>query len=95
MLAGPETQPEVMEARGGDASGLEIRLAPRDVVGLYLDPPDRVLVLCVDEKSQIQALDRAPPLLPMRLGQPERRSTTTCDMAPRRSLRRLMWSQAG
>ena len=46
----------------------------RDVVGLYLDPPDRALVLCVDEKSQIQALDRAQPLLPMRLGQPERRS---------------------
>jgi len=46
----------------------------RDVVGLYLNPPDRALVLCVDEKSQIQALDRAQPLLPMRLGQPERRS---------------------
>jgi transposase len=46
----------------------------RDVVGLYLNPPDRALVLCVDEKSQIQALDRAQPLLPMRLGQLERRS---------------------
>ena len=39
----------------------------RDIVGLYLDPPDRALVLCVDEKSQIQALDRTAPLLPMRL----------------------------
>lgn len=46
----------------------------RDIVGLYLDPPDRALVLCVDEKSQIQALDRTQPLLPMRMGQPERRT---------------------
>jgi transposase len=44
----------------------------RDIVGLYLDPPDCALVLCVDEKSQIQALDRTQPLLPMRPGQPER-----------------------
>jgi transposase len=44
----------------------------RDVVGLYLDPPERALVLCVDEKSQIQALDRTQPLLPMRPGQCER-----------------------
>jgi len=46
----------------------------RDVVGLYMAPPDRALVLCVDEKSQIQALDRTQPLLPMRPGQAERRS---------------------
>lgn len=46
----------------------------RDIVGLYLDPPDRALVLCVDEKSQIQALDRTRPLLPMRPGQVERRT---------------------
>jgi len=46
----------------------------RDIVGLYLKPPDRALVLCVDEKSQIQALDRTAPLLPMRPGQAERRS---------------------
>jgi transposase len=46
----------------------------RDIVGLYMAPPDRALVLCVDEKSQIQALDRTQPLLPMRPGQPERRS---------------------
>jgi len=46
----------------------------RDIVGLYLHPPDRALVLCVDEKSQIQALDRTQPLLPMRPGQAERRS---------------------
>ena len=46
----------------------------RDIVGLYLDPPDRALVLCVDEKSQIQALDRSQPMLPMRPGQVERRT---------------------
>jgi transposase len=46
----------------------------RDIVGLYLDPPDRALVLCTDEKSQIQALDRTQPLLPMRPGQSERRT---------------------
>jgi transposase len=46
----------------------------RDIVGLYLNPPHKALVLCVDEKSQIQALDRSQPVLPMRVGQAERRS---------------------
>jgi transposase len=46
----------------------------RDIVGLYLSPPDRAVVLCVDEKSQVQALDRTQPLLPMRPGQVERRT---------------------
>jgi transposase len=46
----------------------------RDIVGLYLHPPAQALVLCVDEKSQIQALDRTQPLLPMRPGQAERRT---------------------
>ena len=46
----------------------------RDIVGLYLNPPDRALVLCVDEKSQIQALDRTQPILPMMPGLPERRT---------------------
>lgn len=46
----------------------------RDVVGLYLDPPEKALVLCVDEKSQIQALDRSQPILPMTPAVPERRS---------------------
>lgn len=46
----------------------------RDIVGLYLNPPDQALVLGVDEKSQIQALDRTQPLLPMRPGQIERRT---------------------
>ena len=46
----------------------------RDIVGLYVNPPEHAVVLCVDEKSQIQALDRTAPLLPMRPGQPERRT---------------------
>lgn len=46
----------------------------RDIVGLYLHPPERALVLCVDEKTQIQALDRTAPVLPMRLGVPERQT---------------------
>jgi transposase/DNA-binding CsgD family transcriptional regulator len=45
-----------------------------DVVGLYMNPPDKALVLCVDEKSQIQALDRTQPLLPLRPGVPARQT---------------------
>lgn len=46
----------------------------RDIVGLYMNPPTKALVLCVDEKSQIQALDRTQPIFPMRPGQAERRT---------------------
>jgi transposase len=46
----------------------------RDIVGLYANPPEGALVLCVDEKSQIQALDRTAPVLPLRPGTPERRT---------------------
>ena len=46
----------------------------RDVVGLYMNPPEKALVLCVDEKSQIQALDRTQPTLPLRPGIPERQT---------------------
>lgn len=46
----------------------------RDVVGLYLNPPERALVFSVDEKSQIQALDRTAPILPLRPGIPERQT---------------------
>ena len=46
----------------------------RDIVGLYMDPPLMAMVLCVDEKSQIQALDRTQPLLPLAPGIPERRT---------------------
>ncbi len=46
----------------------------RDIVGLYLNPPERAIVLCTDEKSQIQALDRTQPIFPLRPGQAERRT---------------------
>jgi transposase len=50
----------------------ELEAKVRDVVGLYLNPPAKAVVLCVDEKSQIQALDRTAPILPLRPGLPER-----------------------
>ena len=56
----------------------------RDVVGLYVDPPAHAIVLCVDEKSQIQALDRTQPGLPLRKGRAARSPTTTSAMAQRR-----------
>jgi transposase len=46
----------------------------RDVVGLYMNPPERAIVLCIDEKSQVQALDRMQPIFPMRPGVPERQT---------------------
>ena len=52
----------------------EFALKVRDIVGLYLNPPDKALVLSVDEKSQIQALDRTQPILPLRPGLPERQT---------------------
>jgi transposase len=52
----------------------ELEAKVRDVVGLYLAPPERAIVLSVDEKIQIQALDRTQPMLPLRPGQPERRT---------------------
>jgi hypothetical protein len=54
-----------------------------DIVGLHLAPPQNAVVLCVDEKSQIQALDRTAPRLPMQIGIPERQ-TDDYDMAPPR-----------
>jgi len=50
----------------------ELEAKIRDVVGLYLNPPEKAVVLCVDEKSQIQALDRTAPILPLRPGLPEK-----------------------
>ena len=50
----------------------ELQAKVRDVVGLYLNPPDKAVVLCVDEKSQVQALDRTAPILPIRPGIPEK-----------------------
>jgi transposase len=52
----------------------ELEAKIRDVVGLYLNPPDNAIVLCVDEKSQVQALDRTAPVLPIRPGIPEKQT---------------------
>ena len=52
----------------------ELETKIRDVVGLYLNPPEAAIVLCVDEKSQVQALDRTAPVLPLRLGVPEKQT---------------------
>jgi hypothetical protein len=59
----------------------ELEAKVRDVVGLYLNPPDKAVVLSIDEKSQIQAVDRTAPILPMRPGPPEKRPTTICATA--------------
>jgi hypothetical protein len=60
----------------------------RDVVGLYLNPPEAAVVLCVDEKSQIQALDRTAPILPLLPGTRSAKATTTPAMAPPTWMRR-------
>jgi transposase len=52
----------------------ELEAKVRDVIGLYLNPPENAIVLCVDEKSQIQALDRTAPILPLRPGIPEKQT---------------------
>ncbi len=52
----------------------ELEAKVRDVVGLYLNPPEKAVVLCVDEKSQVQALDRTAPILPLRPGIPEKQT---------------------
>src|SRR5512142_988736 len=52
----------------------ELDAKVRDVVGLYLNPPEKAVVVCADEKSQVQALDRTAPILPLRPGLPEKRS---------------------
>jgi len=65
-----------------------------DVVGLYLNPPHKALVLCLDEKSQIQALDRTQPGLPLKKGRCGTMTHTTSAMAPPRCLRRSTCSTA-
>jgi hypothetical protein len=66
----------------------------RDIVGLYLDPPEAALELCVDEKAQIQALDRTSPSFPCGLACLSGEPTTTPVTAPARCLRRSTWPAA-
>src|SRR6266566_3854752 len=66
----------------------------RDVVGLYLHPPQRAIVVCVDEQRQIQALSRTAPSLPLRPGTPSGAPTTTPDTGPPPCSRRWRWPPA-
>jgi hypothetical protein len=66
----------------------------RDIVGLYLNPPEAAMVLAVDEKSQIQALDRTAPMLPMMPPRPGGRPTTTSATAPPACSPRWTWPPA-
>ena len=63
----------------------------RDIVGLYVNPPEAALVLCVDEKTQVQALDRTAPILPLRPGLPERATHDYVRAAPPTSMPRSTW----
>ena len=65
-----------------------------DIVGLYMNPPERAVVLCCDEKSQVQALDRTQPGLPLKRGRAQTMTTITSVMEPPRCLRRLTFSMA-
>ena len=61
----------------------ELEAKIHDVVGLYLNPPDKAIVLCVDEKSQVQALDRTAPVLPLRSSRRSHRRTPKCSRSGR------------
>jgi putative transposase len=82
-----DLKPHKVEQWCGKSPDPEFEAKQAAIIGLYLDPPENALVLAVDEKSQIQALDRTQPELPMRSGQPRRqtatykRNGTTCLLA--------------
>jgi hypothetical protein len=65
----------------------------RDIVGLYVNPPEIALVLCVDEKTQVRALDRTAPVLPLLLGSQRGTRTTTCATALPISMPLSTWPQ--
>lgn len=87
LLAADLLKPHKVEQWCGKSPDPEFDVKQADIIGLYLDPPEGALVLSVDEKSQIQALDRTQPELPMRPGNPRRqtatykRNGTTCLLA--------------
>jgi transposase len=73
ILQAHDLKPHLVEHfRASDDPAFERKL--EDIVGLYLNPPDNAIVLCIDEKSQVQALERAQPILPLRPGVPERQT---------------------
>ena len=87
ILGAGELRPHKVEYWCGRSPDPEFEAKQAAILGLYLDPPENALVLSVDEKSQIQALDRTQPQLPMRAGKPRRltatykRNGTTCLLA--------------
>ena len=76
ILKEHKLRPHKVEYWCGKSSDPEFEEKMLKIVGLYLNPPENALVLCVDEKTQIQALDRTQPELPLRVGTPKRLTTT-------------------
>jgi transposase len=76
ILQAAELKPHKTEYWCGKSPDPDFEMKMVDIVGLYLDPPENALVLSVDEKTQIQALDRTQPELPLRAGNPRRLTTT-------------------
>lgn len=76
ILRENELKPHKTEYWCGKSTDPEFESKMLNIVGLYLDPPENAVVLCVDEKTQIQALDRSQPELPMRKGNPKRQTVT-------------------
>ena len=76
ILKDHQIKPHKVDYWCGKSPDPEFEAKMLNIVGLYLDPPDNALVLCVDEKTQIQALDRSQPQLPLKPGQPKRLTAT-------------------
>jgi len=76
ILANHDLKPHKTDYWCGKSTDPEFESKMLDIVGLYLDPPENAIVLSVDEKTQIQALDRSQPELPMKQGRPKRLTTT-------------------
>jgi putative transposase len=76
ILKEADLKPHKVEYWCGKSTDAEFESKMLNIVGLYMNPPENALVLSVDEKTQIQALDRTQPLLPLKVGQPKRLTTT-------------------
>lgn len=76
ILKNADLKPHKIEYWCGKSPDPEFEKKMLEIVGLYMNPPENALVLCVDEKTQIQALDRSQPELPLRAGKPKRHTTT-------------------
>lgn len=76
ILAEAELKPHKTDYWCGKSTDPEFTKKMTSIVGLYMEPPDNALVICVDEKTQIQALDRTQPLLPLKPGKPKRLTST-------------------